>query len=115
MPELKPLPCPACGSLAKTDDGHDGQRLVYWVKCCECEMCGPMSRADAPAAINLWNSLTRALTWGEEPPKVAGWYFFRQPGESFDLIRHYHQKLIDGGFDDSKGNQWAGPIAPPRE
>ena len=58
----------------------------------------------------------RSLTWTHEPPKVAGWYWMRQQGESFDLIQHYNQADIDGGFDNEKRlKQWAGPIAPPVE
>ena len=58
----------------------------------------------------------RALRWTHEPPKVAGWYWMRQRGESFDLVQHYNQYDIEEGFDNERLlKQWAGPIAPPIE
>lgn len=113
MPELKPLPCPAwaCQSVL-IELEQDGES--FFIVCKECGMRGPVE-PDPYHAQQSWDWIPRALTWGNEPPKVEGWYFFRQPGESFDIIRHYPQKLVDVGFDDSKGNKWAGPITPPRE
>lgn len=63
MRELKPLPCPHCGS---TDVG-----VWNFVVCKDCEMRGPRD-SDESAAIAAWNALPRALRWTTEPPKVAG-------------------------------------------
>lgn len=106
MPEVI-LPCPRCKS---TD-------LVAWnfVVCKDCEMRGPRD-VDESAAIAAWNALPRALTWTHEPPVVAGWYWMRQQGEIFDLIQHYNQADIDGGFDNERRlKQWSGPIPEPKE
>lgn len=66
--------------------------------------------------VDSIRTLPRALTGTHEPPKVAGWYWVRQQGESFDLIQHYNQNDIDAGFDNEiRLKQWAGPIAPPVE
>lgn len=101
MQELKPLPCPLCGS--KEPKVNRGCGVVT---CCE------ISVEDVAA----WNKLPRALTWTHEPPKVAGWYWVRQQGENFDLIQHYNQADIDAGFDNERRlKQWAGPIPLPLE
>ena len=112
MPEVI-LPCPACAKdRADPAHRHHGQ---YSVICPDCYMLGP-SCGTQQAAIAAWNAMPRALRWTHEPPKVAGWYWMRQQGESFDLIQHYNQADIDGGFDNERRlKQWAGPIAPPVE
>ena len=118
MPEAI-LPCPACGcDRVDTHTPEGDTRLIYiipnaYVSCDDCDMRGPLCSSDH-AAIAAWNALPRALTWTHETPKVAGWYWIRQQGESFDLIQHYNQNDIDAGFDNERRlKQWAGPIAPP--
>lgn len=132
MPEVI-LPCRFCGQkynekapmlyVESVDCEEDGCVVV----CKNCGARGPVSYVgDDPtppeiekaesAAIAAWNALPRALTWTHEPPKVAGWYWMRQQGESFDLMQHYSQADIDRGFDNEmRLKQWAGPIAPPVE
>ena len=91
------------------------------------------------AAITSWNSLPRrpdyndvdcagcperrrsALTWGEEPPKVPGWYWWRWAkyqgwmclAVRDGLIVEHPRKVLRHAQD--IGGQWAGPIAPPLE
>ena len=103
MPELKPLPCPACGS----EHTVVAKNFSPWftagshVLCIDCQMQGPIAcsqrEEDAitiedlremieptgfeSAAIAAWNRLPRALRWTHEPPKVAGWYFQRAMGK----------------------------------
>ena len=90
-------PCPLCGN-------HPDMLESGNIICCNIIV----DSSDA------WFLLPRALRWTHEPPKVAGWYWMRQQGESFDLIQHYNQADIDGGFDNERQlKQWAGPIAPP--
>ncbi|MCB6543318.1 Lar family restriction alleviation protein [Desulfovibrio desulfuricans] len=137
MPEVI-LPCPFCGMkynekavmLVLEPCDTDG----YFVQCLDCGASGPVGypeeydhydsdaveKAEEEAkakALDLWaNIKPRALRWTHEPPKVAGWYWMRQQGESFDLIQHYNQADIDGGFDNERQlKQWAGPIALPVE
>ena len=132
------LTCPACGS----EHTVVAKNFSPWftagshVLCIDCQMQGPIAcsqrEEDAitiedlremieptgfeSAAIAAWNTLPRTLTWTHEPPKVMGWYWMRQQGESFDLIQHYNQADIDGRFDNEKQlKQWAGPIALPVE
>ena len=92
-------PCPLCG---KHPDMLESGHII----CCNIVV----DNSDA------WFLLPRALTWTHEPPKVAGWYWVRQHGESFNIIQHYNQADIDCGFDnDRRLKQWAGPIEPPVE
>ncbi len=118
MPEVI-LPCPECHSLSVglcsgTDEiTHELYNQAF---CTSCGVSGPKVFADEISAISAWNALPRPLTWTHEPPKVAGWYWMRQQGESFDLMQHYSQADIDRGFDNEmRLKQWAGPIAPPVE
>ena len=119
MPEVI-LPCPACGStdcecLVCTINADESQAIHFHMACNKCFTSGPIAD-DAESAKKLWNALPHSLTWTTEPPKVAGWYWMRQQGESFDIIQHYNQADIDGGFDNERRlKQWAGPIAPPVE
>ena len=112
MPELKP--CPHCGSV--NCRLIEREMTAYGV--CDfkgCWMSGPIKEY-ADSAIAAWNQLPRALTWTHEPPVVAGWYWMRQQGEIFDLIQHYNQADIDGGFDNERRlKQWSGPIPEPKE
>ena len=79
----------------------------------ECPLCG----CHGPEALN---SLPRALAWGEEPPKVEGWYWFSVcQGHAVCILvcADGKAKLAKDHFTDAEllGGQWAGPIAPPRE
>ena len=109
MQELKPLPCPLCGS--KEPKVNRGCGVVT---CCE------ISVEDVAA----WNKLPRALTWTHEPPKVAGWYWYQLDGHAAE------PRKIDSSFDGEEylgvrdgwyvnritkkpHVKWAGPIPAP--
>lgn len=107
MPELKP--CPHCGSenirVAST-------RAMYVIACYDCSMAGPCSDAQE-AAIAAWNSLPRALTWGEEPPKVAGWYWWRDVSHKGEATIQYMSQSQVERLKTYPGEEWAGPIPIP--
>lgn len=113
MQELKPLPCPACGST----DVYVRGRCNAQVTCRNCgmegpEFCGPNE------IVAAWNALPRALPWTDEPPTVAGWYWVRISdarylpkivqitAKDIEMMSAEHALL--------KGNrEWAGPILAP--
>lgn len=107
MQELKPLPCPLCGS--KEPKVNRGCGVVT---CCE------ISVEDVAA----WNKLPRALRWTHEPPKVAGKVYL---AKGMNLIVFLVATVEDNGtlyaqLPDSTDKcplsdfvEWAGPIAPP--
>ena len=148
MPEVI-LPCPACGSASVQlmTSYSPWFTQAFHVLCIDCQMQGPIAcsqrEEDAidiqdleclagstgfeAAAISAWNSLPRALTWTNEPPKVAGWYWCR-------VSKLYQPRLVEvydsedglrfGSGDswqepsmsvESCGFEWAGPIAQPIE
>ena len=109
MQELKPLPCPLCGS--KEPKVNRGCGVVT---CCE------ISVEDVAA----WNKLPRALRWTHEPPKVAGWYWrketvadrahvFHFTGNWEDYGEHWESDRVCQLPLNLNGNLWAGPISPP--
>lgn len=99
MQELKPLPCPLCGS--KEPKVNRGCGVVT---CCE------ISVEDVAA----WNKLPRALRWTHEPPKVAGWYYVRQRE---DIDKPWSKPRIVSiktlTIAPSEYRQFAGPIPAP--
>lgn len=138
--ELKPLPCPACGS----EHTVVAKNFTPWftagshVLCVDCQMQGPIAcsqrEEDATtiedlremieptgfesAAITAWNALPRALTWTTEQPKVPGWYFRRHnisgrwsEADAVNLTSLSRRNRIIR----SAMIQWAGPITPPLE
>ena len=115
MPEeLTLLPCPACGA---SDVVMRVDTRAYGF-CPACGMCGPCApKVDAEYAIRQWNSIPRALEWTDEPPKVAGWYWFKD-----DLFckKGGIMRITDVWIEEIKKtsgphDQWAGPIPEPRE
>ena len=111
MQELKPLPCPLCGS--KEPKVNRGCGVVT---CCE------ISVEDVAA----WNALPRALRWTHEPPKVAGWYWRKETVADRAHVFHFTGNWEDYGehWESDRvcqlplilnDNLWAGPIAPPIE
>ena len=111
MQELKPLPCPLCGS--KEPKVNRGCGVVT---CCE------ISVEDVAA----WNKLPRALRWTHEPPKVAGWYWRKETAADRAHVFHFTGNWEDYGehWESDRvcqlplilnDNLWAGPIAPPIE
>ena len=142
MPELKPLPCPACGS----EHTVVAKNFSPWftagshVLCVDCQMQGPTAcsqrEEDATtiedlremieptgfeaAAITAFNALPRALTWTTEPPKVEGWYWCRL--SRLNMARCVEVYGSEDGLRCGSGDswqepsmpfEWAGPIAPP--
>ena len=101
MQELKPLPCPLCGS--KEPKVNRGCGVVT---CCE------ISVEDVAA----WNKLPRALRWTHEPPKVAGIYLIRSifDGEQQGDVGVITVKT-PFDYDKSHFMQFAGPIPLPLE
>ena len=111
MPELKPLPCPACGGTnAEPMLDEDGD---YFILCRSCGMRGPATQ-DTHSAIIDWDSLPRAMRWTHEPPKVAGWYWCRQqedddrPWVLPRIVKITNTKLTRSDY-----WQYAGPIPAP--
>ena len=108
MPKATLVPCPDCGACGPV--GYPEEYDHY-----DSDAVQKAEEEAKAKALDLWaNIKPRALRWTHEPPKVAGWYWMRQQGESFDLIQHYNQADIDGGFDNERRlKQWAGPIPAP--
>ena len=109
MQELKPLPCPLCGS--KEPKVNRGCGVVT---CCE------ISVEDVAA----WNALPRALRWTHEPPKVAGWYWRKETAADRAHVFHFTGNWEDYGekWESDRvcplplilnDNLWAGPIPAP--
>ena len=105
--ELTLLPCPACRA---SDVVLRVDTRVYGF-CPACGMCGPCApKVDAEYAIRQWNSIPRALEWTDEPPKVPGWYWWRNLSKP--------QVVHSNNFKNRKphpADEWAGPILEPRE
>ena len=111
MQELKPLPCPLCGSKEpKVNRG------------CGVVTCYEISVEDVAA----WNALPRAIRWTHEPPKVAGWYWrketvadrahvFHFTGNWEDYGEHWESDRVCQLPLNLNGNLWAGPIPAPIE
>ena len=105
--ELTLLPCPACRAsdvVLRVDTRVYG----FWPACGMCGPCAP--KVDAEYAIRQWNSIPRALEWTDEPPKVPGWYWWRNLSKP--------QVVHSNNFKNRKphpADEWAGPILEPRE
>ena len=119
MPELKPLPCPACGS----EHTVVAKNFSPWftagshVLCIDCQMQGPIAcsqrEEDAitiedlremieptgfeSAAIAAWNRLPHSLPWTHEPPKVAGWYWRKETVADRAHVFHFTGNWEDYG------------------
>lgn len=108
--ELKP--CPACGShnvnyLNSTEESE----TYHFVSCQECLIfSGPIMNSKEEA-IAAWNAIPRALEWTNEPPKVPGWYWFRNLSKPTML----HIKRVPMERKPHPADHWAGPIPEPRE
>ena len=122
--KLNTLPCPACGAYPDLGGSQDGSEL--WIACGnlrKCRMAGP-SRKTVAEAVAAWNALPRALEWTDEPPKVPGWYWFKDEyGIRIAWIKHDSRKINElyaviggvGNWMSTLHGQWAGPIPEPRE
>lgn len=119
--ELTLLPCPACGA---SDVVMRVDTRAYGF-CPACGMCGPCApKVDVEYAVKQWNALPRALEWTDEPPKVPGWYWFKDEyGIRIAWIKHDSRKMNElyaviggvGNWMSTLHGQWAGPIPKPRE
>lgn len=127
--ELTLLPCPACGEKDLSVDEHiyDRYGLIspWWtVICPNCGLSVGEKCKSSPQAIDAWNALPRALTWTDNPPKVPGWYWFKDEyGIRIAWIKHDSRKMNElyaviggvGNWMSTLHGQWAGPIPEPRE
>ena len=106
MPEeLTLLPCPACGGRAWAHYEPTTIRIY----CPRCDILGP-KKDTIEEARAAWNALPRALEWTDEPPKVPGWYWWRNLSKP--------PVVHSNNFKNRKphpADEWAGPIPAPRE
>lgn len=117
MKELKPLPCPAWACQGElVECKQDGEN--FFIECAECGMRGPVE-CDPYHAQQSWDWIPRALRWTHEPPKVAGWYWWRWANFQEHIciqvrhgliVEHPRKQLRDA---EEIGGEWAGPIPAP--
>ena len=135
MPEeLTLLPCYKCGGTATyhhTDKYPKGLEPIivngetikeghvwHFVNCEKCrEQRSGLYPINSKEAIAEWNSIPRALTWTNEPPKVPGWYWFK---DGLFCKKGGIMRITDVWIEEIKKtsgphDQWAGPIPEPRE
>ena len=98
-------PCPLCG---KHPDMLESGHII----CCNIMV----DSSDA------WFLLPRALTWGTEPPKVPGRYWWRtSKGQNVNTIQVWSRSGVLGYCFDTEfittldRGEWAGPIPTPLE
>lgn len=122
--ELTLLPCPLCQATAHVEY-HNGYLRVI----CEGEPGCPFRMGGkrfvfTDECYDWWNALPRALEWTTEPPKVPGWYWFKNEyGIRIARIKHDSRKMNElyaviggvGNWMSMQNGQWAGPIPEPRE
>ncbi|WP_407844469.1 hypothetical protein [Desulfovibrio falkowii] len=116
MPELNP--CPICSSLSvglcpgEDEITHEIYNQAF---CTSCGVSGPRVFADEISAIAAWNSMPSALRWTHEPPKVAGWYWWRDVSHKGEATIQYMSQSQVERLKTYPGEEWAGPILTPRE
>lgn len=119
--ELTLLPCPACGEEADIFDSFErdgkGHVAIGWSAYCTRGCLLTSEHGSREKAATSWNALPRALEWTTEPPKVPGWYWFKD-----DLFckKGGIMRITDVWIEELKKtsgphDQWAGPIPEPRE
>lgn len=103
--ELKP--CPSC----KNPDVVVSRDMRVAIYCPICSMYGPCAPVNNEEyVIGQWNAIPRALEWTNEPPKVPGWYWFRNVSKPTIL----HIKRVPMERRPHPADEWAGPIPEPR-
>ena len=108
--ELKP--CPACGSHNVSHSTETTRiRTYHFVFCEACLLLSGPVMDSKEEAIAAWNALPRALEWTKEPPKVPGWYWFRNVSKPTIL----HIKRVPMERRPHPADEWAGPFPEPRE
>lgn len=125
MPEeLTLLPCPLCQARAHVEC-HNGKFRVI----CKGESGCPFRMGGKwfvfpDECYDWWNAFPRTLEWTDEPPKVPGWYWFKDEyGIRIAWIKHDSRKMNElyaviggvGNWMSILHGQWAGPIPEPVE
>lgn len=119
MPKATLIPCPDCGESGFTV--FIQELSGEWRGHCGCGHATRYCKT-REAAISAWNSLPRALRWTHEPPKMAGWYWWRtSKGQNVNTIHIWSRSGVLGYYFDTEfitaldRGEWAGPIVPPIE
>lgn len=113
--ELARIRAAAIGDMLGDSGALDelGPSAVVFRLCWELNRC-----------IERWNALPSALEWTDEPPKVPGWYWFKDEyGIRIAWIKHDSRKMNElyaviggvGNWMSTLHGQWAGPITEPQE
>lgn len=112
--ELTLLPCPVCGGKADIIDAFErdekGHVAIGWSAYCTRGCLTTSEHGSREKAAASWNALPRALEWTDEPPKVPGYYWWRNLSKP--------QVVHSNNFKNRKphpADEWAGPINEPRE
>lgn len=100
------LPCPVCGGRAWA---HYEPTTIR-IHCPCCDILGP-KKDTIEEARAAWNALPRSLAWTNAPPKVPGWYWFRNISKPTML----YVKRVPMERKPHIADEWAGPIPEPRE
>ena len=96
--ELTLLPCPACGGKADIIDSFErdgkGHVAIGWSAYCTRGCLTTSEHGSREKAAASWNALPRALELTTEPPKVPGWYWFKDEyGIRIARIKHDSRKM----------------------
>lgn len=112
MPEeLTLLPCPLCQARAHVEC-HNGKFRVICKGESGCPFRMGGKRFVFPdECYDWWNAMPRALEWTTEPPKVPGWYWFRNGGAKPVIL----SITLPVRWKVEPDDEWAGPIPEPRE
>lgn len=115
MPELNP--CPACNNVESIIHMSFIAGKTIWFVECDDDNCAHHGKAcfTEADAIAAWNSMPRALTWTTEPPKVAGWYWWRDVSHKGEATIQYMSQSQVERLKTYPGEEWAGPIPTPLE
>lgn len=108
--ELTLLQCPACGHPAGIARANGTGCAFVMCQHVKCAFSGPI-KTTSEAAIAAWNALPRSLAWTNEPPKVPGWYWFRNGGAKPVIL----SITLPVKWKAEPDDEWAGPIPEPRE
>ena len=111
MPELKPCPNPKC--MGKAPIIKEGARID--IVCPNCLLALPAPLGSLEWLVDQWNALPSALRWTHEPPKVAGWYWWRDVSHKGEATIQYMSQSQVERLKTYPGEEWAGPILTPRE
>ncbi|ATD81113.1 MULTISPECIES: Lar family restriction alleviation protein [Desulfovibrio] len=128
MPELKP--CPFCGAQPTLRENiYYGSGEYLASINCPCIngdvaesyflRSGETQKQATNKSIAAWNTRTeplpRALTWTTDPPKVPGWYWWRDVSHKGEATIQYMSQSQVERLKTYPGEEWAGPILTPLE